>query len=223
MNFTARLAPLFFLSVIHAQAITVTNTNDSGAGSLRQALVDAPSGDVITFEATLDGQTLTLSSGQLVINSDLSIDASALANGFTIDANASENDRRRVLLIESDITASFTNLTFTGGWTADGVDGLEVTDGPDGSDASIGGNADDGGGIYINPGCNITITDSTVSNNRTGNGGRGGDHNEDSFTRGGDGGNSGEGGGIFVIDSQLNLFFTTVSGNQTGKGGDGGK
>jgi hypothetical protein len=31
--------------------ITVLNTNDSGAGSLRQAVLDATSGDTIVFDA----------------------------------------------------------------------------------------------------------------------------------------------------------------------------
>src|SRR5262249_41624660 len=42
---------LLYAAVIHAQAttITVTNTNDSGPGSLRQALADANDGDTIAF------------------------------------------------------------------------------------------------------------------------------------------------------------------------------
>jgi hypothetical protein len=33
----------------YAATITVTNTNDSGGGSLRQALADANDGDAISF------------------------------------------------------------------------------------------------------------------------------------------------------------------------------
>ena len=44
------------LAFLRAEAsvniITVTNTNDSGPGSLRQALVDANDGDEITFAVT---------------------------------------------------------------------------------------------------------------------------------------------------------------------------
>src|SRR5258708_30538568 len=36
-----------------ATTITVTNGNDSGPGSLRQALVDANDGDTINFDASL--------------------------------------------------------------------------------------------------------------------------------------------------------------------------
>ena len=37
---------------LHAATITVTNTNDSGPGSLRQALASANNGDTINFAVT---------------------------------------------------------------------------------------------------------------------------------------------------------------------------
>ena len=49
----------------HANIITVTNTNDSGFGSLRQALHDANDGDTITFAVT---GTIALTSGGLPVN-----------------------------------------------------------------------------------------------------------------------------------------------------------
>ena len=42
--------------------ITVINTNDSGPGSLRQALMDAHDGDLINFAMALNGQIITLTS-----------------------------------------------------------------------------------------------------------------------------------------------------------------
>ena len=47
--------------------VTVTNTNDSGAGSLRNAINDAVSGEVINFAKSVYG-TIDLTSGPLVIN-----------------------------------------------------------------------------------------------------------------------------------------------------------
>src|SRR6476646_5822152 len=52
--------------------IIVTNTNDNGPGSLRQALVDAQDGDTIQFDSSLNGQTITLS-GELVIDKNITI------------------------------------------------------------------------------------------------------------------------------------------------------
>ena len=66
---------LLYAAVIHAQAttITVTDTNDSGPGSLRQALADANDGDTINFDVSLKGQTIALISGELVIDKSITI------------------------------------------------------------------------------------------------------------------------------------------------------
>src|SRR3982751_1772466 len=54
----------------HTNVITVTTTNDSGPGSLRQALVDANDGDTINFAVT---GTIALTSGELVIDKSITI------------------------------------------------------------------------------------------------------------------------------------------------------
>src|SRR5205814_8893646 len=56
-----------------ATTITVTNANDSGPGSLRQALADANDGDTIQFDPALNGQTITLTSGELVVADSITI------------------------------------------------------------------------------------------------------------------------------------------------------
>jgi hypothetical protein len=53
-----------------ADTITVSNLNDSGPGSLRQALADASDGDTINF--ALSG-TISLTSGELVIDKNITI------------------------------------------------------------------------------------------------------------------------------------------------------
>jgi hypothetical protein len=54
----------------HAATITVTNTNDSGAGSLRQAIADAHDGDTVEFGVT---GTITLTTGELLVDKSISI------------------------------------------------------------------------------------------------------------------------------------------------------
>src|SRR5438094_5417285 len=56
-----------------ADTITVTNTNDSGPGSLRQALVDANDGDTINFDPALKGQTVLLTTAELAIAKSITI------------------------------------------------------------------------------------------------------------------------------------------------------
>src|SRR5262245_17249421 len=56
-----------------ATTITVTNGNDSGPGSLRQALADANDGDTIDFDPALNGQTILLTTAELVIGRNITI------------------------------------------------------------------------------------------------------------------------------------------------------
>lgn len=118
---------------IAARTIFVTNSANSGPGSLCQAIADAPTGYSIKFMQDLDGQTIALTTGQLLINKDLTIDASALTGGLTVTSNYLS----RVFEIGSGRTVS--------------IKGLTIAD----------GSADFGGGIRNNG--TLTLTDSTVS------------------------------------------------------------
>src|SRR5258705_9062824 len=75
---------LFCAGAIQLQAatITVTNTNDSGPGSLRQALANANNGDTINFAVT---GTISLFNGELVIGKNVTI-AGPGANQLAINA-----------------------------------------------------------------------------------------------------------------------------------------
>ena len=70
---------------VHAATITVTNTNDSGAGSLRQALAEAHDGDRITFAVS---GTITLTSGGLVVAKNVTISGPG-ADQLSIDRQPS--------------------------------------------------------------------------------------------------------------------------------------
>src|SRR5689334_5221716 len=78
-----------YLGTAQAATLTVTNASDSGAGSLRQAIATAASGDTIVFDTAgvfAAPQTITLTSGQLVINTSLTIQGPG-ARQLTVSGN----------------------------------------------------------------------------------------------------------------------------------------
>ena len=82
------LLMLFLAGGATASAQVVTNSADSGPGTLRSAITNAASGAVITFAPSLSGATITLNN-TLTINTNLTIDASALPGGLQINGNGS--------------------------------------------------------------------------------------------------------------------------------------
>jgi len=154
--------------VTHAAIIQVTTTNDTGAGSLRQAIADAGSGDEITFADTVTG-TITLTSGELSINKNLTITGPG-AHVLTISgSNAS-----RVFSISHGVEVTISGLTiancdipFAGGIFSNGL--LKV------KNTIIAGNsaqtAPDCGGTLTSYGCNLIEDTSgcTITGNETGN------------------------------------------------------
>ncbi len=60
-------------SVSLAATITVTTTADAGADSLRQAVIDATAGDTIVFGFATYPATITLTTGEIDINKNLTI------------------------------------------------------------------------------------------------------------------------------------------------------
>lgn len=100
---------LFCATVMPARAstITVTNTNDSGPGSLRQALRVANDGDTITFAVT---GTITLTSGGLPVNKSLTISGPG-KDQLSIDGNQAS----LVFGIFPDKTATISGLSIRNG------------------------------------------------------------------------------------------------------------
>jgi hypothetical protein len=90
--------------------LTVLNNLDSGPGSLRAEIAAAKSGDTIRFAGSLDGQTITLTGGELALTKDLDIEGLG-ANQLAV----SGNDASRVFGIGSNVTATVAGLTITGG------------------------------------------------------------------------------------------------------------
>jgi hypothetical protein len=80
-----------------AGTLTVSNLNDGGAGSLRQAISDAIAGDTITFSVS---GTITLTRGALNISQDVTIQGPG-PNKVKI----SGNNASRVFMIQAGTVA----------------------------------------------------------------------------------------------------------------------
>src|SRR6266540_3425831 len=135
--------------------ITVTNTNDSGAGSLRQALKDATDGDTITFAVS---GTIGLTSGELLVDKSITISGPG-AGSLAVDGNATSG----VFHIGYGKTVTISGLTITNGSIGIWNDNATLAI----NNCTISGNS--GGGVYNDGnnggGAGGEITNSTISNN----------------------------------------------------------
>ena len=139
--------------------LVVANTNDSGAGSLRQAVADAPSGSTILFANSLKGATITLTTGVLSINQNLNIDGPGAAQLAVSGGGASQ-----VFDIGSGALVTISGLTITDGSGGIVNAGNLTLDGTDVTNNQAAGFSPSGGGIE-NDG-NLTIKDSEVTGNQ---------------------------------------------------------
>ncbi len=99
-------------------ALTVTNPDDSGPGSLRQTIADAAPGDTIVFDASLNGGVITLTSGELSFSKSLIIQGPG-PDSLAIDGNGAS----RVFLISptnSHIHVTMSGLCVTNGTAESG-------------------------------------------------------------------------------------------------------
>ena len=144
--------------------IVVTNTHDSGAGSLRQAILVAPGGSTISFANSLKGQTIVLTSGELSISQNLNIAGPGAASLAVSGGGSSQ-----VLDVASGANVTISGLTITDGFSTDGFGGGIVNSGSlTLKNSAVTGNRADaffiaGGGIYNNG--NLTIDQTNVTGN----------------------------------------------------------
>lgn len=201
------LAALLFLYLVGAFVVVrptqaanliVTNNSDSGVGSLRQAVADANPGDVITFASQVSG-TITLNSGQLVINKSLTITGPGAANLAISGNNAS-----RVISITTGVNVTLLGLTIYGGNPGFAGTFYELV----------------GGGIS-NSGT-LTLTHVTLTGNTSPNGG-GAFYNGGTLVVSGSTvlGNSAIYNGVIFNNGLLTVTASTISGNQAAGGGPG--
>jgi uncharacterized protein YggT (Ycf19 family) len=194
-------AVLLSATAVPAGTITVTNGNDHGPGSLRQAILNASSGDIINFVPSV--RTVNLTSDELVIDKNLTITGS-FPHRVTVRRTISSF---RIFHIPSrNVTVFISRLTISNGDAVEhhalrgnggGINSagtLTLTDCIISGNDSPGG---DGGGLF-NDGGTMSVTRCTISNNFA---------NGDDFAGGGNGGGIANSGGSVIITS------STISGN----------
>jgi hypothetical protein len=150
---------------------TVLNNADSGAGSLRDTIAAAQSGDTIIFDPSLAYETITLSSGPLALSSNLTID------GLGADLLAiSGNNASQLFTVSGSAQVSLADLTLTGGLSSQGgavflggTAALTLDSDILSVNQAIGdanGNAL-GGAVYNSAGASLTVANSSFVNNQT--------------------------------------------------------
>ena len=200
------------MTLLGVSALTVSNTNDSGAGSLRELVNTAASGATIDFDPSLSGMTITLTSGPVILGSDVTIQGRDLPVGITISGGGTS----RIFEIAEGVTAEIDSLTLRDGRAPAGANGTNGTS--LGESGAVGGAGGDGGAI-LNRGT-LTVRRSLLASNVAGAGGRGGNA---SFGNGGAGGRGGSGGAIHNSPTGiLTVLDSTIDGNVAGVGGNGG-
>lgn len=139
-------------------SLIVTTLDDEDDGdlsqgdiSLREAILNSSDGDTITFDSSLSSGTITLSLGELLIDTSLTIDGLG-ANNLTIDANQAS----RVFNIDDG--QDETNLDVT-------IDGLTITGGAASRQSFPGDTNPDNFGGGINNQENLNLNNSHVTGN----------------------------------------------------------
>jgi hypothetical protein len=203
---------------------TVLNLNDSGPGSLRQAVLDAngyPGANQIVFASDLQG-TIALTSGELDLSNDLTIAGPGAGRIAISGTNVS-----RVFNIAAGVTAEIDALTITQGRAsqAGGINNagsLTLSQCILSANVATTSSGTGGGGGVLNRG-HLTISTSTLSGNSAGDDLGGAianfgtlaiDHSTLTQSRGWNG------GAVYNFSgSSLVLSDSTVSSNSSGFGG----
>ena len=214
---TLLCAAIASIQGVHAATLIVTATTDSGAGSLRDAIAAASAGDTIQFDAALKGQTITLTSAELLIHKNVTIDGPG-ANQLTVQrSTANGTPAFRIFEIDAIYPVSnavtIAGLTIANGNSPDSGGGISANGyGLMIASCIISGNSASnyGGGIYCSApsfsGSTVSIINSTISGNR-----------------------ATYGGGIYVAGpgfyafqgSALTITNSTISGNSATSVGGG--
>ncbi|MEL6789220.1 MAG: choice-of-anchor Q domain-containing protein [Pseudomonadota bacterium] len=156
------------IDVGEAESLVVTTAADrvdafDGETSLREAVAFAnstPTDDVISFDAALAGQTISVSNGALVVTSGVMINGEVIDGGDPLSPSGSSDGRADITLSAGEASRLFvvagemasldlTSLTLRDGSVADG----------------------DGGALLVSAGAAANLTNVTLDNNNAVNGG----------------------------------------------------
>jgi hypothetical protein len=203
-----------------ANTVTVTSTADHGAGTLRDALATAGTGDVIS----LPGGRYVLSTGALTVPGGVRI-AGAGARDTTIDANHTSG-----VLSAGGPGVTISDVTVTGGQSSAGAGGIASSAGLTLHRVAVVGNVStaQGGGIASGGAQPLLIDHSLIAGNQSSGGGGivltasvTGSSIVASTIAGNVIAGSGSGGGISTSAPGLLLDGDTIVGNHAA-GGQGG-
>jgi predicted outer membrane repeat protein len=201
-------------------SLTVTNNLDSGPGSLRAEIAAAQGGDTIHFAGKLTGQTITLTSGLLEINKNLTIQGLG-AGGLAISGNGASS----IFVVDPSGNVNLSGLTLEDGHSggAAGAIANEIGGTMTISGCTITGNTAYGNGGGIWNGGTMTVSGSTITGN-TSRALGGGISNIGTLTVSDctiTGNSAVQGGGIYGSDGSVAVSQgSTVCGNTSALGAD---
>ena len=188
--------------------ITVQNLNDSGGGSLRDALASAQNGDIVTFKDTLSGSSVALNT-RLEVTKNITLDGD-LDNNGTADITLDGQYKTSVIKVDAGTTVVFDGLVITRGLSA-------------GNGGNGGFAAADALGAGISNFGDLTLKNVSVTANAASGGGGGGGVVAPTVGGGGGGGGAVGGGtgghGGIAGDGSGTYAGTSGTANQGGHGG----
>ncbi|MGL6072775.1 MAG: beta strand repeat-containing protein [Fimbriiglobus sp.] len=180
---------------------TVTNTNDAGTGSLRDAITQANSvsgSDTVIFQPGLG--EIVLTQGLLLLDPNGTVTIQGPASGSQVIRRSSAPGTAQfgVFFINTGVTANLSGLTISGGDSAGSGGGIASSGNLTLANSTISGNTSVfGGGVSISAGTAV-ISNSVISQNNA----------------------SGDGGGLRSI-GDLTINNSLIVSNQTSGGGGG--
>jgi len=193
------------LRMAHAATpCTVTNNNDSGAGSLRGCLdeVGTAGGGTITFAEETNGTSITLKADLPLVNVPSSLTITGNGEDSTVIDGQDPDDpdtKHGGLYFDGSGTVTVTGIKIQNTYRSYGgaidIDSGDLTV----TDSSFDSNRaeDDGGAINTSSGATLSVSNSTFTNNRSGN----------------DGGVGSSDGGAINASGDVTISNSTFTGN----------